>query len=143
MPGNLENAVVAKGLETSVFIPIPKKGNARECSNYCTVAPISHASKVMLKILQSRIQQDMIRELPDVQAGLRKGRGTRDQIVNIRWIMEKAREFQKNIYFCFIDYAKAFDCVDHNKLENSERDGNTRPSDLPLEKPICRSGSNS
>ena len=85
----------------------------------------------------------MNRELPDVQAGFRKGRGTRDQIANIRWIIEKAREFQKNIYFCFSDYAKAFDCVDHNKLENSERDGNTRPPDLPLEKPICRSGSNS
>ena len=85
----------------------------------------------------------MNRELPDVQAGFRKGRGTRDQITNIRWIMEKAREFQKNIYFCFIDYAKAFDCVDHKKLENSERDGNTTPSDLPREKPVCTSGSNS
>ena len=85
----------------------------------------------------------MNRELPDVQAGFRKGRGTRDQIANICWIIEKAREFQKNICFCFIDYAKAFDCVDHNKLENSETDGNTRPRDLPLEKPICRSGSNS
>ena len=85
----------------------------------------------------------MNRELRDVQAGFRKGRGSRDQIANIRWIIEKAREFQKNIYFCFIDYPKAFDCVDHNKLENSERDGNTRPPDLPLEKPICRSGSNS
>ena len=82
-------------------------------------------------------------ELPDVQAGFRKGRGTRDQIANILWIMEKAKEFQKNIYFCFIDYAKAFDYVDHNKLENSERDGNTRPPDLPLEKSVCRSGSNS
>ena len=81
-------------------------------------------------------------ELPDVQAGFRKGRGTRDQIVNICWIMEKAREFQINISFCFIDYAKAFDCVDHNKLENSERDGNIRALDLPLEKPICRPGSN-
>ena len=85
----------------------------------------------------------MNRELPNVQSGFRKGRGTRDQIANIHWIIEKARGFQKNIYFCFIDYAKAFDCVDHNKLENSERDGNTRPSDLPLEKPVCRSGSNS
>ena len=85
----------------------------------------------------------MNRELPDIQAGFRKSRGTRDQIVNIRWIIKKAREFQKNIYFCFIDYAKAFDCVDHNKLENSERDGNTRPPDPPLEKPICGSGSNS
>ena len=97
----------------------------------------------MLKILQARLQQHMKHELPDVQAGFRKGRGTRDQIANIRWIMEKAREFQKNINFCFIDYAKAFDCVDHNKLENSERDGNTRPPDLPLEKSVCRSGSNS
>ena len=95
----------------------------------------------MLKILQARLQQYVNCELPDVQAGFRKGRGTRDQIANIRWIMEKAREFQRNIYFCFLDYAKAFDCVDH--LENSERDGNTRPSDLPLEKPVCRLGSNS
>uniref|UniRef100_A0A8B9YKK8 RNA-directed DNA polymerase n=1 Tax=Bos mutus grunniens TaxID=30521 RepID=A0A8B9YKK8_BOSMU len=100
----------------SVFIPIPKKGNAKECSNYCTIALISHTSKVMLKILQARIQQHVNHELPDVQAGFRKGRGTRDQIANICWIMEKAREFQKNIYFCFIDYAKTFDCVDHNKL---------------------------
>ena len=97
----------------------------------------------MLKILQARLQQYVNRELPDVQAGFRKGRGTRDQIANIRWIMEKAREFQENIHFCFIDYAKAFDCVDDNKLENSYRDGNTRPPNLPLEKPICRSGSNS
>ena len=96
----------------------------------------------MLKILQARLQQYVNRELPDVRAGFRKGRGTRDQIANILWIMEKAREFQENIY-CFIDYAKAFDCVDHNKLENSERDGNTRPPDLPLEKSVCRSGSNS
>ena len=96
----------------------------------------------MLKILQARLQQYVNHELPDVQAGFRKGRGTREQIANICWIMEKAREFQKNIYFCFIDYAKAFDCVDHNTVENS-RDGNTRPPDLPLEKPVCRSGSNS
>ena len=108
-----------------------------------TIALIPHASKVMLKILQARLQQYMNHELPGVQAGFRKGRGTRDQVVNILWIMEKAREFQTNIYFCFIDYAKAFDCVDHNKLENSERDGNTRPPDLPLEKPVCRSGNNS
>ena len=100
----------------SVFVPIPKKGNAKECSNYCTIALISQASKVMLKILQARLKQYMNQELPDVQAGFRKGRGTRDQIANIRWITEKVREFQKNIYFCFIDYAKAFDCVDHNKL---------------------------
>ena len=119
----------------SVFISIPKKGNAKECSNYHTIALISHASKMRLKILQAR--------LPDVQAGFRKGRGTRDQIANFCWIMEKAREFQKNIYFCLIDYAKAFDYMDHNKLENSERDGNTRPPNLPLEKPVCRSGSNS
>ena len=110
---------------------------------YCTIALISHAGKVMLKILQARLQQYVNHELPDVQAGFRKGRGTRDQIANIHWITEKAREFQKNIYFCFIDYAKAFNCVDHNKLENSERDGNTRPPDLPLEKSVCRSGSNS
>ena len=97
----------------------------------------------MLKILQARLQQYVNRELPDVQVGFRKGRGTRDQIANIHWIIEKAREFQKNIYFCFIDYAKAFDCVDHKKLENSERDGNTRLPDLHLEKPICRSGSKS
>ena len=97
----------------------------------------------MLKILQARLQQYVNHQLPDVQAGFRKDRGTRDQIANICWIMEKAREFQKNIYFCFIDCAKAFDCVDHNKLENSERDGNTRPPDLPLEKSVCRSGSNS
>uniref|UniRef100_A0A4W2HQU3 RNA-directed DNA polymerase n=1 Tax=Bos indicus x Bos taurus TaxID=30522 RepID=A0A4W2HQU3_BOBOX len=100
----------------SVFIPIPKKGNAKECSNYCTIALISHASKVMLKILQASLQPYVNRELCDVQAGFRKGRGTRGQIANIRWIMEKAREFQKNIYFCFIDDAKAFDCVDHNQL---------------------------
>ena len=97
----------------------------------------------MLKTLQAKLQQYMNCEIPDTQAGFRKGRGTRDQIANIRWIMGKPREFQKNIYFCFIDYAKAFDCVDHNKLENSSRDGNTRPPDLPPEKPSCRSGSNS
>ena len=100
----------------SVCIPIPKKGNAKECSNYRTIALISHTCKVMLKTLQARLQQYVNCELPDVQAGFRKGRGTRDQIGDIRWIMEKAREFQKNIYFCFIDYAKAFDCVGHNQL---------------------------
>ena len=109
MPANLENSAVASGLEKSVFIPIPKKGIAKECSNYCTTALISQASKLMLKILQARSQQYMNHELPDVQAGFRKGRGTRDQIANIHWIIEKARQFQKNIYFCFIDYAKAFD----------------------------------
>ena len=97
----------------------------------------------MLKIPQARPQQYMNRELPYVQAGFRKGRGTRDQIANIRWIVKKAGEFQKNTYFCIIDYAKAFDCMDHNKLENSERDGNARPPDLPLEKSVCRLGSNS
>ena len=127
----------------SVFILIPKKGNAIECSDYFTIVLISHANQVVLKILQARLQQKVNCELPDVQAGFRKGRGTRGQIANIFWIIEKAREFQKNIYFCFIDYAKAFDCVDHDKLENSERDGNTRPPDLPLEKSVCRSGSNS
>ena len=100
----------------SVFIPIPKKGNAKECSNYCTIALISYASKEMLKILQARLQQYMNCELPDIQAGFRKGRATRDQIANVRWIIKKAREFQKNIYFCFIGYAKAFDCVDHKKI---------------------------
>ena len=100
----------------SVFIAIPKKGDAKECSNYRTIALFSHASKVMLKILQPRLQQYVNRELPDVQAGFRRGRGARDQIADICWIMEKARKFQKNLYFCFIDYANAFDCVDHNKL---------------------------
>ena len=100
----------------SVFTPIPKKGNAKEFSNYHTIVLISHASKVMLKILQARLQQYVNRELLDVQVGFRKGRGIRDQIANIHWIIKKARDFQKNIYFYFIDYAKAFDCVDHNKL---------------------------
>ena len=100
----------------SVFIPIPKKGNAKDCSNYHTIAVISHANKVVLKILQTRLQQYVNHKLPDVQAGFRKGRRTRDQIANICWIIEKARVSQKNIYLCFIDYAKAFDCVDHHKL---------------------------
>ena len=100
----------------SVFIPIPKKGNAKECSNYHTVALISHAGKVMFKILQARLQLYVTRELPDVQVEFRKGKGTRDQITNIRWIIKKASKYQKNTYFCFIDYAKASDCVDHNKL---------------------------
>ena len=100
----------------SVFIPIPRKGNAKECSNYHTIAFISHTSKVLLKILQARLQQYVNHEVSDVQAGFRKGRETRDQIAIICWIIRKAREFQKNIYFCFIDYVKAFDCVDHNKL---------------------------
>ena len=119
----MEDPAVAAGLERSVFIPITKKGNVKGYSYYCTIALISHVNKVMLKInnlkklvSQARFQQYMNCELPDVQAGFRKGRGTRDQMANIRWIIEKAKEFQKNIYFCFIDYAKAFDCVDHNKL---------------------------
>ena len=123
----------------SVFIPVPKKGNAKECSNYCTIALISHVSKVMFKILQARLQQYVNFELPDVQSGFGKGRGMRDQIANICCIIKKAREFQKNIYFCFIEYAKAFP----QTVENSERDGNTRPPDLPLEKPLFGSGSNS
>ena len=106
MPANLENSAVATGLEKAVFIPIPKKGNAKECSHYCTIVLISYTSKVMLKILQARLQQYVNHEIPDVQAGFRKGRGTKDQIANIHWIMEKEREFQKNIYFCFLDYAK-------------------------------------
>ena len=116
MPANLENQQWPQDWKRSVFIPIPKKGNAKQCSNYCMIALISHASKVMLEILQAQLQQDVNCEIPDVQAGFRKGRGTRDQIANIRWIIEKERKFQKNIYFCFIDYAKAFHCVDHNKL---------------------------
>ena len=116
MPANLENSAVTTGLEKVSFHSNFKKGNAKECSNYQTIALISHASKAMLKILQARLQQYMNRELPDVQASFRKGRGTRDQIANICWIINKAREFQKNMYLCFIDYAKAFDCVDHNKL---------------------------
>ena len=127
----------------SIFIPIPKKGNAKACSNYHTIALFSHTGKILLKILQARLQQYVNHELPDVQAGFRKGTGTRDQIANICWIIKKAREFQKNIYFCFIHYAKGFDCVDHDELENSERDGNTRPPFLPPEKSVCRSRSNS
>ena len=100
----------------SVFIPIPKKGKVKECSNYSIIALVSHASKVMLKLLQGRLYQYVNHELPEVQAGFSKGRGTKDQIANMLWIIKKAREFQKNIYFCFIDYAKAFDCVDHNNL---------------------------
>ena len=129
MPANLENSAVATGLEKVSF-----HSNPKESSDCHTIAVISHASKVILKILQARLQQYVNRELPDVQAGFRKGRGTRDQIANIRWIIKKAREFQKNIYFCFIGYTKAFNYVDYNKLENSERDENTRPPFLPPEK---------
>ena len=118
MPANLENSAVATGLEKVSFHSNSKKkkGNAKECSNYHTIALISHASKVMLKTLQTRLQQYVHYELADVQAIFRDGRGTRDQIANIHWTTEEPREFQKNIYFCFTDYAKAFDCVDHNKL---------------------------
>ena len=116
MPANLENSAVATGLKRSVFIPIPNKGNAKECSNYHTILLISHASKVMLKILQARLQQYVNRELPHVQAGFRRGRGTRNQVINICCITEKAREFQKNIYFCFIEDTKAFDYVDYKNL---------------------------
>ena len=129
-----------------VFIPMPKKGNAKQCPNYHTVVLISCTSKVMFKILQSSLQQYVTWELPDVQDGFRKGRGTRDQVANTHWTIEKAREFHKNIHFCFIGYAKAFDCVDHNKLwstENSEKDGNTEPPDLPSEKSVHKSRSNS
>ena len=142
----MENSAVARGLENVrqkglTFFPIPKKGNAKELSNYHTIVLISHTSEVILKVLQARLPQYMNRELLDVQAGFRKGRGTRDQIANIRWIIEKPREFQKNN--CFIDYVKASNSVDHNKLENSQRDGNNRSPDLPPEKSVCRSGSNS
>ena len=128
----------------SVFIPIPKKGNDKECSSYRTVALISHASKVMLKIFQARLQQYVNREFPDVQAGFRKGRGTRDLIANIHWIIEKAREFQRNIYFSFIDYAKAFDCMDHNRVWKILKEmGIPDHLTCPPEKSTCRSRSNS
>ena len=116
MPANLENSAVATGLEKVSFHSNPKEGQCKEHSNYGTIALISHTSKVMLKILQARLQQYINPELAVVQADFRKSRGTRGQIANICWIIEKAREFQKNIYFCSIDYAEAFDCVDHNKL---------------------------
>ena len=135
---------MATGLEKVSFHSNPKE---RQCQK---MFKLPHNCihfrhwKVMLKILQARLQQYVNHELPDVQAGFGKGRGTRDQIADIRWIIKTAREFQKSIYFCFIDYAKAFDCVDHNKtVENSSRDGNTRPPDLPPEKSVCRSRSNS
>ena len=118
MPASLENSAVATGLEKVRFHSNPKERQCKRMLKLLHNCTISHASKVMFKILQARVQQYVNHELPDVQAGFRKGRGTRDQIVNIRWIMEKAREFQKNISFCFLDYAKAFDCVDHNKLWN-------------------------
>ena len=145
MPANVENSAVAIGLEKFSF-----HSNPKECPNYRTIALISHATKVTLKSLQARLQQYMNQELPDVQAGFRKGRGIRGQIANIHWIIEQARELKHthththtHIYCCFINYTKAFDCVDHNKLENSSSDGNIRPPYQPPEKPVCRSRSNS
>ena len=137
MPANLENSAVATGLKRSVFSPIPKKGNDKECSNNCTIAVISHASKVMLKILKARLQQYVNHELPDVQAGFRKGRRTRDQTANIHY------NIQKNIYFCFTEYNKTIDCGSQQTAENSSRVGNTRPYCLPPEKSVCRSRSKS
>ena len=116
MPANLENSEVATGLEKVSFHSNPKESDAKECSNYCTIVLISHTSKVMPQFFQARLQQYVNRELPDAQAGFIKGRGIRNQIANISWSIKKAREVQKNIYFCFIDCAKAFDCVDHDKL---------------------------
>jgi len=143
MPANLENSAVATGPEMISFHSNPKERQCQRMLNYYTIALISHTSKVMLKIPQARLQQYMNCELPAVQAGFRKGRGTRDQIANIRWIMEKAREFQKNIYFCFIDYAKAFDHVDHNKLWKVLQEMGIPDPYLPPETSVCRSGSNS
>ena len=130
----------------SVFIPVLKKGNAKECSNYCTISLTSHASKVMLKILQARLQQYVNRELPDVQAGFRKGGGTRDQIANICWIIEKAREFQKNIYFCFIEYTEASDCASQfsrSVVSNSLRPHASQHARPPCPSPTPRVHSNS
>ena len=143
MLANLEtSAVWPQDWKRSVYILIPQKGNAKQCSNYHTIAFISHASKVMLKILQARLQQYMNRELPDVQAGFRKVRGTRDQIANICWIITNAREFQKNTYFCFISYGKLFDCVDHNQLWKILKEMGI-PDHLTclLRKHVCRSRS--
>ena len=141
MSANLEKSAVATGQEKVSLHSSTKEGQHQrmfKLLHNCT----HHASKVMLKILQARLQQYVNRELPDVQAGFRKGKGTRDQIANIHWIIEKTKELQKNIYFCFFDYTKAFDCVDHNKLWKILK-GDTRPSYLPPEKPVCRSRSNS
>ena len=135
MPANLENSALATGLEKVTFIPIPKKNNTTECSNYHTNALISCPNKVMLKILQARLQQYMNWELPDVKSGFIKGIGVRDQIANICWIMDKAREFHEKIYFCFIDYAKGFDCVDHNKLWKILKEG--IPDHLPVSWETC------
>ena len=141
MPANLENSPVAPGLKKVIFISIPK-GNAKECSNYCTVAFISHINRVMLQTFQARLQQDMNREFPDVQAGFRKGKGTRDQIASVHCIVEKAREFQKNIYFCFIDYSKDFDCGSQQTVEHSTRDENSKSVYLTPDELVYRSRSN-
>ena len=127
----------------SIFIPVPKKSSTKEGANHWTIALISHASKVMLKILHARLQQYANQERPKVQAGFRKQRGTWDQIANLRWIIKKAREFQKNIYLCFIDYTKAFDCQEHDKLWKTLRGGNTRPFYLSPEKSVRESRINS
>ena len=143
MSVHLGNSAGAIGLQRSVFISILKKGNAKECSNHHTIALISHASKIMLKILQARFQPSVNWELPDVQVGFRKGRRTRDQIVNTHWIIEKASKFQKNIYFCFIDYAKQrLWLCGSQQTGKFLRDGNTRPPFLLPEKSVCRSKSN-
>ena len=139
MPENLKNSAVATGLENISFQSNPKE---RQCQRMLKLPHNSHASKVMLKILQARLQQYVNHELPDVQTGFRKGRGTRDQIANICWIIEKASKFGKHVYFYFIDYAKAFDCFGSQQtVENSSRDGYTRPPNLPPEKSVCRSRS--
>ena len=143
MPANLENSAVATGLEKVRFHSNPKEKQSQRMLKLPHNCTHLTCSKVMFKILQARLQQYMNHEFPDVQPGFRKSRGPRDQIGNIHWIIKKAREFQKNVYFCFIDYNKLFNCVDQNKPVNSERDGNSRPPDLPLEKPVCKSGSNS
>ena len=144
MPANLENSAVATGLERSVFIPIPKKDNFKEHSNYHTIALISHTSKVMLKILQARLQKYMNREFSDVQAGLRKGRGTRDQVANILLFIEKAREFQKkHLLLLHWLHQSLWLCGSQQTVENSSRDGKIRPPYLPPEKSVCWSRSNS
>ena len=143
MPANWKAQQWPQDWKRSVFIPILKKGNAKECSNYHKIVLISHTSKVMLKILQASLQQYMNQELQDVQDGFRKGRGTRDQIANIHQIIENASEFQKNIYFCFIDYVKAFDSADHKKLWKIFKEMDILDHLTCLLKPVCRSRSNS
>ena len=138
MQANLENSAVAKELERPVFIPIPKTGSAKECTNYHTIVLMLHARKTVLKILQARLQKYVNWELPDVQATFRKGRGTRNWIANTPWIIMKERGFQKNIYFCFMDYVKAFGCVNHNNCGQFLKRWDTRPAYLPPEKPVCK-----